>query len=205
MTAIIDVGMRTVEGTLLPVAADRWFAVPEPADLDVLDEARAPVLDIGCGPGRHVTELASRGLSALGIDITDRALDIARLRGAPVLQRSVFERVPGIGRWRTALLLDGNIGIGGDPETLLRRVREILAHDGIALVELAPPGSRPGVRRVCLEIAGEGGPVFGWSQLPVNDVESVAGAAGFRVGRSWCIGSRSFARLDRVPISGAPR
>ena len=41
-------------------------------------------------------------------------------RGVTFLERSVFDRVPGAGRWRTALLLDGNIGIGGDPVALLR-------------------------------------------------------------------------------------
>lgn len=114
------------------------------------------------------------------------------------MQRSVFERVPGTGRWGTALLLDGNIGIGGDPETLLRRVRVILAEDGIVLVELAPPGSGSSVRRVRLEIAGEPGPIFRWSQLPIEALESVADAAGFVVGRSWCSEARWFARLDRA-------
>ena len=35
--------------------------------------------------------------------------------------------VPRAGRWRTALLLDGNIGIGGAPDALLRRAAELLA------------------------------------------------------------------------------
>jgi SAM-dependent methyltransferase len=158
------------------------------------------VLDIGCGPGRHVAELAGRACSVLGIDITEVALGIARRRGAVVMQRSVFDRVPGTGRWRTVLLLDGNIGIGGDPEKLLRRVRAILAEDGIALVELAPPGSPRSVRRVRLEIDGAAGPVFRWSQLPVEDLDGVADAAGFVVARLWCSDSRWFARLDRTHV-----
>ena len=75
-----------------------------------------PVLDVGCGPGRLVLGLAQRGTVALGVDPAPAAVALARSRGAPVLQRSVFDPLPGQGRWRTVLLADGNIGIGGDPE-----------------------------------------------------------------------------------------
>ena len=44
-------------------------------------------------------------------------------RGVAALLRDVFDPVPGEGRWETALLADGNIGIGGDPVALLERVR----------------------------------------------------------------------------------
>ena len=65
----------------------------------------------------------------------------------------MFGDVPCAGRWRTALLLDGNVGIGGAPVALLRRTRELLAPGGAALVELDPPGA-PTVRtRVRIEAA----------------------------------------------------
>jgi len=35
------------------------------------------VLDVGCGPGRHAHELASRGIRVHGIDISQRFIDIA--------------------------------------------------------------------------------------------------------------------------------
>ena len=43
-------------------------------------------------------------------------------RGVAAIRRNVFDALPGEGRWRTALLADGNIGIGGDPAALLRRL-----------------------------------------------------------------------------------
>ena len=43
------------------------------------------------------------------------------IAGGPALVRSVFETLPGEGRWDTVLLMDGNIGIGGDPAALLGR------------------------------------------------------------------------------------
>jgi SAM-dependent methyltransferase len=47
------------------------------------------VLDVGCGPGRHAHALARRGVEVLGIDISDRFLELARAdapRGATFLR-----------------------------------------------------------------------------------------------------------------------
>jgi SAM-dependent methyltransferase len=40
------------------------------------------VLDVGCGPGRHAYALAERGIEVVGVDISQRFVDIAR-EGAP--------------------------------------------------------------------------------------------------------------------------
>src|ERR1700759_3528704 len=40
------------------------------------------VLGVGCGPGRHAHELARRGVTVHGVDISHRFVDLAR-RGAP--------------------------------------------------------------------------------------------------------------------------
>jgi SAM-dependent methyltransferase len=193
----MQIVMRDDRGARLPVRAERWLSDAEPADLDALDHARAPVLDIGCGPGRHVAELASRGIPALGIDITEAMLRVARERGATVLRRSVFARVPGAGRWGSALLLDGNVGIGGDPRTLLARTGALLDSDGIVLVELDPPGRNRPPTRVHLELDGRPGPAFPWASVAVDDLDAVARAAGFVVAASWKRNARFFARLER--------
>jgi len=49
----------------------------------------ARVLDVGCGPGRHAHELARRGLVVVGVDISERFIELAR-RGAP--DGATFER-----------------------------------------------------------------------------------------------------------------
>ncbi len=36
------------------------------------------VLDVGCGPGRHVLELARRGVRALGVDVSERFVEVGR-------------------------------------------------------------------------------------------------------------------------------
>ena len=53
----------------------------------------------------------------------------------------VFDDVPREGRWGTALLADGNVGISGDPVHLLRRVRQLLQPGGRAVVEVSGPGT----------------------------------------------------------------
>jgi len=189
--------LRSEGGTTRP--ADRWLGPLQAADLDVLARAEGPVLDIGCGPARHVLALARRGVPALGIDITLPALDLARRRGAPVLHRSVFDRVPGAGRWACALLLDGNLGIGDDPVALLSRAAALVRADGIALVEVEPPGSPPASERVRLEIGGVTGPWFGWARVGVDHLADVAARSGFAVAETWHHGSRWFGRLARTP------
>ena len=168
--------LRAVDGRVLPAPADRWFEPVTSAERHLLARAIGPVLDIGCGPARHALVLAESGIVSLGIDISLPALAIARKRGAPVLHRSIFDRIPGHGRWGTALLLDGNVGIGGSPAVLLRRVTDLLRPSGRALVELGVPGSEPRRHTVRLEHDGRAGPWFGWAEVGVDALDDLARA-----------------------------
>ena len=193
MTAVL----RAPDGTALPAPSDRWVEALTIEDDSVLARAVGPVLDVGCGPGRHVLALAERGVVALGIDITPAALDLARRSGAPVLARSVFERVPGAGRWSSALLLDGNLGIGGDPAKLLARVASLLEPDGTVLVELEVPQSRFDGDRVRFDIDGVEGPWFAWTAVGPGDLPAHGAAAGLIVEDVWPAGDRWFGALRR--------
>ena len=52
------------------------------------------VLDVGCGPGRHALALAERGIETLGIDISERFVDLARDQAAAAgLERATFRRL----------------------------------------------------------------------------------------------------------------
>jgi SAM-dependent methyltransferase len=136
----------------LKVAA--WQAAADSSDLALLAHCIGPTLDIGCGPGRLTEALALTGRLVLGIDVVPEAIRQARFRGIEVLLRDVFEPLPGEGRWNSALLADGNIGIGGNAVALLRRVHGLLAPDGAVVVDLAPPGTGATTRSVRLECAG---------------------------------------------------
>jgi SAM-dependent methyltransferase len=189
--------LRAPDGSL-DREGESWVMPVTPADHDALRRAPAPVLDIGCGPGRHVIALAELGVPALGIDITPIALHAARAGGALVLRRSVFDRLPGAGRWGGALLLDGNVGIGGDPALLLRRVLRLLRPGGLLVVELDAPSVKLPVRTVRLEVAGRAGPWFRWATVPADDVAALAAQVGAEVEETWRAGGdRWFATLRR--------
>jgi SAM-dependent methyltransferase len=184
-------------GFALPI--ERWLASAGPHDEAVLRRARGPVLDVGCGPGRHVLALHRRGVVVLGVDPSPAAIALARRRGAAVHQGSVFAPLPDEGRWRTVLLLDGNVGIGGGPAALLRRVHALLSPGGTALVEVAPPELASRRLTVRLQRAGEISSAFPWATLSAADAASVAGAAGFAVVECWKMGRRWFVELAACP------
>jgi len=195
MTAVVEGGLRDARGHTLALDAHRWFRPATAAEQRALARAEGPVIDIGCGPGRHVVALGERGVPALGIDITPPALDRARSAGAAVLERCVFDRVPGAGRWRTALLLDGNVGIGGDPVVLLRRVHTLLAPTGHVLAETRAPGAGDHRRRVRFEVAGTAGPWFAWAGVDADALPDLSRRAGFTVAEQWRDDDRWFAWL----------
>jgi hypothetical protein len=112
-----------------------------------------------------------------------------------VLLRDVFDHVPGTGRWATVLLADGNIGIGGDPAALLRRVRELLAPSGHALVEIEPPGRPLRREEVRLSHNGVVSSWFPWAYVGADDIEEVAAEAELGEVETWSIDSRWFAAI----------
>ncbi len=189
--------LRVDDGRVLVLDVPRWMGATDPVDERVLDRAAGPVLDVGCGPGRHVGALHGRGVEALGVDVSPTAVAMARRRGAPVVQRSVFDALPGHGRWRTALLLDGSVGIGGDPVALLGRVAELLAPRGGALVEVEPPHVATESVTVRVETARGGGPWFAWARVSTAAVGALARRAGLVETDRWEDGGRHFSALAR--------
>jgi SAM-dependent methyltransferase len=187
--------LRLGDGTVAPVALARWLAPADQTDEILLSAIRGPVLDVGCGPGRHLHALARRGVFALGVDLSPVAVGLARDRGGRAIVGSIFDEVPGAGTWRTALLLDGNIGIGGAPERLLARVRALLSPGGELLVELDPPGARTGTLSARLETARDVSRWFPWARVSFDDIDAVADASGYGILRRWQHRSRWFALL----------
>lgn len=171
---------RSSDGERRPLQVEAWHAPPTEDETALISELPAPVLDIGCGPGRIAAALAAQGVPSLGIDVAPAALDVAGRSGATVLDRSVFDPLPGEGRWGSVLLLDGNIGIGGDPLRLLARARELLRCGGVALIDVEAPGCASQSDHVRLMCPTTGaGPWFRWAWVGADDIAGLAIEAGF--------------------------
>jgi SAM-dependent methyltransferase len=187
---------RDAHGSAWPLDVGRWLAPARGADLRLLRRADGPVLDVGCGPGRHVRALVARGVEALGLDVSRAAIAVARAGGAPAHHGDVFGPVPDTGRWRTALLLDGNVGIGGEPARLLRRVAALLAPGGTILAEADPPGTGLATAALRLDDGRLLSEPFPWARVGIEALPGVAAAAGLRVAASWDDEGRWFAELS---------
>jgi SAM-dependent methyltransferase len=186
----------TDAGERIELAVDRWRSAPDDVERALLAAVPDPVLDVGCGPGRIVAALASEGRIALGVDPSPAAIDEAGRRRAPALRRSVFDPLPGERRWGTVLLLDGNVGIGGDPVGLLSRLRRALRRAGRVLVEVEGPGVRTEAIRVALEGRTWVGSWFPWARVGADGLREIAGEAGLRPVELWPAEGRWFGRLD---------
>ncbi|MFD7690488.1 class I SAM-dependent methyltransferase [Streptomyces sp. NPDC059781] len=188
--------LRRADGRLLPLDVERWCAEADAADLEVLRRCAGAVLDVGCGPGRLVAALGARGHRALGIDVSEAAVAHTVRRGGQALLRSVFDPLPGTGRWGTALLMDGNLGIGGDPEALLARLARLLSSGGRLIAETVP---YPDVdERALVQVTdahGTPGVPFPWARLGTPALRRYAEGAGWRAEDEWSTGGRSFVAL----------
>ncbi len=103
-----------------------------------------PVLDVGCGPGRHSLELARRGMSVHGIDISETFIEIARerARSEDLREQAIFRRLdarelPGddlAGQFEVAVCLcQGAFGLmtePGDDERVISGIRACLRPGG---------------------------------------------------------------------------
>ncbi|MFJ9755775.1 class I SAM-dependent methyltransferase [Streptomyces sp. NPDC101149] len=184
-------------GELLPLDVERWCAEPDAADTGVLHRCTGPVLDVGCGPGRLVAALTAGGVRALGVDVSPAAVARTRQRGGAAVRRSVFDRLPGEGRWGTVLVMDGNVGIGGDPVALLARLRGVVAPGGRLLAEAAPHDVDERLTVRVEDARGRYGRPFPWARLGTTALLGAAEAAGWLPAGRWTAEGRPFLELRR--------
>ena len=189
-----------VEGdtALLVMDVDRWSAAADEADEMVVARCEPPVLDLGCGPGRLLVALQRSGRSALGIDSSAAAVRVSTLRGGQAIRRRIEEPIPAEGRWGTALLVDGNVGIGGNVTAVLRRCRELVRPGGLVICETDPQRDRDDRDHVVLAGEGVRSVPLPWARIGAAALAEIAAVLGLFVCEEWSVEDRVFLALRRA-------
>jgi SAM-dependent methyltransferase len=189
-------GRRRQDGRRLAHGLAAYFAPVAAGERALLDLVDGPVLDVGCGPARHARLLQAAGLTAIGLDRSPLALGVARSLGLRHCLHgdAVAGHLPAV---RSALLLDGNLGLAGTPAGALRllgRLATACGPGGRLLVGgRAPRHGRLRPLIVRDEYRGQAGPWGRWLQASLPAVVDLAAAAGWRLDQAQVAGGRYWA------------
>jgi SAM-dependent methyltransferase len=187
------------------------------------------VLDVGCGPGRHAGALAEQGLEVVGIDISERFVELARAAAPPgaTFERADARALAFDGEFDAAIsLCQGAFGLTGGPGAPIDGDGAVLAGIGRAL----RPGGRCAVsafsayfqlryledadtfdadagvnheRTVVKDEAGTDAEVDLWTTcFTPRELRLLAGEAGLDVEAIWSVTPGDYAR--RPPDTDHP-
>ena len=136
--------LEVKDGPTMPAMhPSAFFLGPEewqPWERDFLANVRGPVLDLGCGAGRHALHLQERGVDVTGIDVSPGAVEVCRRRGLRDARLHDLRAPPDDKRWQTVLMMCGNFGLaGGWDETreLLMGLHKACAVDAVLIADAA--------------------------------------------------------------------
>lgn len=121
------------------LTADGWTE----EEREFVADARGRVLDVGCGAGRHALELQQRGQEVVGIDVSPKAVAVARERGvrdARVLALAAVSE--DLGLFDSVLMMCGNFGLFGSREEAcrpLRRLHDLTTRDATIVFDTIDP------------------------------------------------------------------
>jgi SAM-dependent methyltransferase len=191
--------LRVAPGRRLAHDLAAYFAPVTTHEQALLDPVEGPVLDVGCGPARHARLLQARGLTVIGLDRSLLALELARSLGLRhwLHADALSGPLPSV---RTALLLDGNLGLAETPDgavRLLHRLAMACGPGGQLLVGgRAPRHGRLRPLVVRDEYRDLVGPWGRWLQAGLPAVLDLARPAGWRLQHAVTAGTRYWAALS---------
>jgi cyclopropane fatty-acyl-phospholipid synthase-like methyltransferase len=177
------------------------------AEKKALRHAKGRVLDIGVGAGRHSLYLQEKGLDVVGIDISDKALEVCRRRGVRKLRKMSacdlrFKR----DSFDSAMAFCNNFGLCGSMkgvQGMLTRLHRIISDDGVFLAESVHPtdtrkrahlryhkmniarGRPPGQVRIRIKYKGKAGEWFDLLMVTPEEMRELCDRTGWRIARTY--------------------
>jgi glycosyltransferase A (GT-A) superfamily protein (DUF2064 family) len=194
---------QTVIGVESPLSLDisRWSGPADLIDMLVVARCEPPVIDLGCGPGRMVQALTESGRPALGVDMSSVAVGMSRARGGLALHRRIDQPLPAEGRWGTALLMDTNIGVGGDVAVLLARCKRLVMPGGLIICEVDPVPGRHEVHTVVLRSQHATSQPLAWSRIGAAALMQAVKWLDLLLVEEWASDGRAFVALRSMGSS----
>jgi SAM-dependent methyltransferase len=167
--------------------------------------AVGPVLDVGCGAGRHSLHLQRKGVRVTGIDSSPLAIRVCRARGLKDARVLPATRIPSdLGHFDTILMLGNNFGLFGNfkrARWLLRRFASLTTAGAKIIAETLDPGATtdrvhleyqkrnrkldrmPGQVRLRVRYRRCASPWFDYLFVSKRDMERVLAGTGWKVER----------------------
>jgi glycosyltransferase A (GT-A) superfamily protein (DUF2064 family)/SAM-dependent methyltransferase len=179
----------------LPLDVSRWSGAADVVDMLVVARCEPPVLDLGCGPGRMVQALSESGRAALGVDMSSVAVGLSMARGGLALRRRINQPLPAEGRWGTALLMDGNVGMGGEVAALLARCAQLVRPGGLVICEVDRVSGRHESHTVVLRTEDATSVALRWSRIGAAALLEAAKSLDLLLVEEWTAGERVFVAL----------
>ena len=165
--------------------------------------SKGKILDIGCGAGRHVLYLQSKGFDVLGIDFSKLAIRVCKGRGCKKCKvMDIFKSNFKQGYFDTILLMGTNIGISGTLKNavkLLRICMKITSKDGLLILTTKDVAARKekeqieyneknikagkyvGERVLRSEYKGAKGNWFRWLHVDPKTLQEIASETGWKI------------------------
>ena len=103
-----------------------------------------------------------------------------------------------MGYWQTVLLIDGNVGLGGDPRRILSRAAELLGRGGRCVAEFDAESIGIRASWIRLESSRQVGPWFRWAWVGLDSAAMLAREVGLRIAGVHLIGERIIADMAVV-------
>jgi SAM-dependent methyltransferase len=199
--SVVKVVSSITEDDVIPAAyLFREFNDMPEGEQIALGKSTGRVLDVGAGAGSHVLWLQERGIPAVALEISEKAVEVMKKRGVTeAIQTDLWYYKP-TDKFDTILLLMNGLGLAGTLEKLpgfLELLKSWLKPSGEIFVESADiwymfenedgsvsfdlNGPYYGEVTYQMVFKGEGGKPFPWLFLDPASLEDYAISAGFKV------------------------